>query len=93
MEITEVKKFVARLTDIKAGTLFKGLSDYPNTVYMKLDKNKVGPGITLEHSWGYDVLLNMYTGELCEANPTEEVIVLDGILSVENTKHLEIYLK
>jgi len=95
MKIEFTKHLAATiLSQIKYGTLVTNLPSFPQSVYIKLDKKRIGNGITLNWTTGHSVLLNIDSGTLREVDANTYVIILDGRLQVApvdnpNADHLK----
>lgn len=71
---------IAMKNGIKVGCLKYGtIVSYNDTIYVKVDKNKLGMGLKLSYTMGYSVLFNPKLGTLREIKGNTFVDIMESI--------------
>jgi hypothetical protein len=80
------KKCNPAIGTLKYGTLVTGVPSHPKLYYIKVNKQEHGRGFSLHLTPNHSVLLNIQSGTLRIVPGDTPVIVLDGLLIVNETQ-------
>ena len=82
-----------KLGDLYYGTVITGVESNPSCTYTKVNKRKLGQGLSLSFPKNHSVLHNLKTGGLRTIHGNSLVIVLEEKLVLKKARHPHEYVK